>query len=154
MLNGLQMRSPTTRPQRHRTQRAELLLVLVGYLVAIFLLQGLAAAVQLGAGPLHLHREAPATVASLLFTHHDHAHASGERHHHAMGDQSVVAVADASAADTMTSALSSALSLLATNMTAARAAPLSGARHVQRPTPPWALQTAPLQSPYRPPRLA
>lgn len=135
-------------------ERAEWLRVVAGYLVAIFLLQSLAAAVQLGAGPLHQHRESPVPLATLLFTHHEHAHASGERHHHAAADNSVVAVAEVAAADTMTSALCSALALLAVDLAAPWAAPAGPGVHVQQATPPWAWLAGPAPSLYRPPWLA
>ena len=145
---------PTSRCNHARSLRAEWLRVVAGYLIAIFLLQGLAAAVQLGAGPLHQHRGSPVTLATLLFAHHEHVHASGERHHHAAADSSVVAVAEVDAADTMTSALCSALALLAVDLAAPWAAPAGAGVHVQRATPPWAWHAGPTPSLYRPPWLA
>lgn len=145
---------PTSRRNHARSLRAEWLRVVAGYLVAIFLLQGLAAAVQLGAGPLHRHRESPVTLATLLFAHHEHAHASGERHHHAAADSSVVAIAEVGATDAMTSALCSALALLAVDLATPWAAPADAGVHVQQATSSWAWHTGPAPSLYRPPWLA
>ena len=140
--------------QPHRAPRAEWLRVLAGYLVAIFLLQGMAAAVQLGAGPLHRHSETPVTLATLMFAHHDHAHASGERHQHDAADKSVVVIAEAGPSDSMTSALCSALTLLAIGMTAPWAVLAQRGRPVQRAALPWARHATPAQALYRPPWLA
>lgn len=137
-----------------RAPRAEWLRVLAGYLVAIFLLQGMAAAVQLGAGPLHRHREAPATLAPLLFAHHDHAHANGERHQHDAADESVVVIAESGPSDSMGSALCAALTLLAIGMTAPWAALQERGRQVQQAARPWARHAMPAQTVYRPPWLA
>lgn len=111
--------------RQHRVHRAATALVrlLVVYLCLILAWQGIAAAVALGAGPLHRHRNTAAdvasaasgpSVASLAFSHHGHAHATGQRHVHAAIDASVQAMADADeATDALASALTSALSLLA-----------------------------------------
>ena len=150
-------------PQRQRTPRtpqAEWLRLLAGYVMAIFLLQSVAAAVHLGAGPLHWHRDTPASLATLLFAHqapsqgHAHAHAHDERHHHEVADSRFVVVPESGAADTLTSALGSALSLLAIDPSDPWAAPLETGCHVQRAAPPWARQTGPAQTVYRPPWLA
>ena len=140
----------------HRAPRAEWLHVLAGYLVAIFLLQGMAAAVQLGAGPLHRHRDVPVTLATLIFAHQDHAHAhaNGERHHHEANNGSVVAMAESGTSDTMTSALCSALTLLAVDKAGFWATLVANGRHVQQAAPPWAWHAAPGQTVYRPPWLA
>lgn len=158
------MLSPSFSHCQPCTPRAEWLRVLAGYLVAIFLLHSVVVAVQLGAGPLHRHRDTPATLATLLFAHQDpsqgqahahaHAHANGERHHHEVADSNVVAMAESGAADAVTSALCSTLNLLAIGQSAAWAALLDTGRHVQRAAPPWARHTAPSQTVYRPPWLA
>ena len=122
--------------------------VLASYLVAILLLQGLAAAFALGAGPLHRHQSAPAATAARLFSHHDHFHASNQRHHHATGDGTVAADAAAQeAADAAALALTAALSLLAVQTPQARAANPS---HVLHAAPPWfwhTVLTLPLMRP-------
>ena len=143
---------------QQRAPRAEWLHVVAAYLVAIFLLQGMAAAVQWGAGPLHRHRDTPVTLATLPFTHtdhaHAHAHASAERHHHEAAVHSVVATAESGTSDNLTSALCSALTLLAVDQARFWAAFVAKGRHVQQAAPAWARHAAPAQSVYRPPWLA
>lgn len=148
------MPSPTCKRHHARAPRAEWLRVVAGYLVAVFLLQGLAAAIQLGAGPLHRHHGTPVTLATLLFAHHEHAHASGERHHHQAADASVVAVQEPGTTDTLTAPLCSALTLLAVGLAVPWAAPMDTGVQVQQATPPWAWHTAPARTLYRPPWLA
>ena len=92
-----------------------LLRVLAAYLVAILLMQGLAAAFALGAGPLHRHLPATTTITTAsLLSHHDHAHATNQRHDHDAGDTTVALDAAAQeSADAAAHALTLALSLLA-----------------------------------------
>ena len=126
--------------------------VLASYLVAILLLQSLAAAFALGAGPLHQHRyqhsRAPAATAAVLFSHHDHFHASNQRHHHGAGDSTVAPDAAAQeAAQAAALALTAALSLLAVQTPQAPAANRS---HVLHAAPPWfwhTVHTLPLMRP-------
>ena len=126
--------------------------MLAAYLAVILLLQGLAAAIALGAGPLHRHGQAPAPapLAALAFSHHGHAHATGERHHHDASDSSVVPDGAAQAAlDQVAAALTAALALLALDTPRSLSDPH---RHVLRATAAWVCSTtlpAPL---YRPPR--
>lgn len=129
---------------RPRSTAADLMRLLAVWLAAILFAQGFGAALALGEGPLHRHREGgPA---------HAHAHATGERHHHAAGDRSVIADADiADALEAAGAALACALGLLAL---AASRFWADGRRH-ERPA------TAPRHTPgthpeplLRPPRLA
>jgi hypothetical protein len=99
----------TTRP--HSTA-GDLLRLAALWLAAILIVQGVAAAVALGAGPLHHHRQRQ----HLPTDTHAHAHAAGERHHHAAGDAAVVAEADPAASwSDAAGALLAALALLASD---------------------------------------
>jgi hypothetical protein len=140
--------------------------VLALYLAAILLVQALAAAWVLGAGPLHQHRRqglaagSPvASLASVAFSHrelelqvaHAQAHATGLRHHHAAHDPDVLLQDPAAeAADAAAVALAAALALLAWD---APRAQQDTRQHVWRDHAPWAVRTAwtPLQ--FKPPRL-
>ena len=155
-----------------RTGVRSLLRVLAGYVATILLVQALAAAMALGAGPAHRHRAhgpaqqlAAPSLAALAFSHRDlahvHAHAqahalahtSGERHHHAVGDLSVVRDGAApEALDLAAQALGSALALLALNNGAGVAASADGRRHVLRAATGWARRSVTPEGPYRPPR--
>jgi len=138
---------PTPRYDHRDTGLLQMLAV---YLSVILLLQGLAAAIALGAGPLHRHGQAPAPLAALAFSHHGHAHASGERHHHDAGDSSVVPDPAAQAAlDQVAAALTAALSLLALDTPRSQADPR---RHVLHATPAWVCCSALPAELYRPPR--
>ena len=152
----------------YRTGVSSLLRVLAGYVAAILLVQALAAAMALGAGPSHRHRaQGPAqhltapSLAALAFSHRDLAHAqahaeahtSGERHHHAVGDRSVLRDGAApEALDLAAQALGSALALLALNTGAGVAASADGRRHVLRAATGWARRSVTPEGPYRPPR--
>jgi hypothetical protein len=109
-------------------------------------MQGLHAALVIGAGPMHRHGLAQA----------GHSHGGFERHLHAPGDTSVQAApanADAGTADAAAAALAAALALLALGgVPVLLAAP--GRRHVLRAarTGAWRSLTAP--PPLRPPRAA
>lgn len=153
---------------------SDLLRLLAAYVIAILLMQSLAAAFAWGAGPLHRHRPAAAAaVATPLFSHlrklaghaHDdidearhghaqthadaHAHGAADRHHHGVGDITVVRdTADQNAAEAAASALTAALSLLALQTPLGR----SDLRvHVLVPGPGWYLQAALVLPIYRPP---
>ena len=132
------------------TSAPTLLKVLASYLIVVLLLQGLAAAFALGAGPLHRHLPAPATAttAAALFSHHDHFHASNQRHHHDAGDTTVATDAAAQeAAAAAALALTAALSLLAVQTPRALA---GGGSHVLHSTPTWfwhSVLTTPLMRP-------
>lgn len=151
-------------PPRTRPATRSLLRVLAGYVAAILLVQALAAAMALGAGPAHQHRAhgqaqptAAPSLAVVVFSHRDllhaQAHASGERHHHAVGDHSVVHDRTApEALDLAAQALGSALALLALDNGAGVAASANGHRHVLRAAPGWAGTSVTPDGPYRPPR--
>ena len=162
-----------TRPSRtHPTATSGLFRTLAAYLIAISLIQSLAAAFALGAGPLHVHRPAAAAVVSSpLFAHqprvaghahfdlderranhaemHTHAEGAAARHHHGAGDLTVVRdAADQDTAEAVASALTAALSLLALQT------PRDGQDprvHVLVPGRGWFLQVASVRSIYRPP---
>ena len=139
--------SPTSRPPPYTRS---LLKVLASYLVAIVLVQALAAAFALGAGPLHRHRPLPKSMASVLFLHHDHAHASGQRHHHAAHDTTVSRdAAEQEAADAARLALTAAFSQLALQVPRADHDLRS---HVMRAAPAGSWQPAWTIPLYRPPR--
>ena len=126
--------------------------LLAVYLSLILALQGVAAAAALGAGPLHRHRDTAPSVARLAFSHHDHAHATGQRHAHAAADASVLAVADAEeVTDALAFALTNALSLLA--LDTPRPVPDAGGESWSN-TAGWALTTAHSSPLFKPPRKA
>lgn len=113
--------------------------LLASYLVAVLLLQGLAAAFALGAGPLHRHRGAPTSTAVALFSHAEmraeHHHGNSQRHHHSPGDSTVALDAAAQeAADSAALALTAALSLLAVQTPRIQA---DNRSHVQHAAPLW-----------------
>ncbi len=131
------------------TSAPTLLKVLASYLVTILLLQGLAAAFALGAGPLHRHQGAPASSAAALFSHHDHFHASNQRHHHSAADSTLAPdVAAQEAAEAAALALTAALSLLAVQTPQVQAA---GRSHVLHTTPSWFWHTVLAPPLMRPP---
>ncbi len=141
--------NPTRRPPPYSHS---LLRVLAAYLVAIVLVQALAAAFALGAGPLHRHRPLPQSMASVLFLHHDraHTHASGQRHHHAVHDSTVDRdAAEQEAADAARLALTAAFSQLALQTPQADHDLRS---HVMRAALVWSWQPAWTLPLYRPPR--
>lgn len=129
---------------RPRSTAADLLRLAAAWLAAIVLLQGLAAAHALGAGPLHRHRDGVAA--------HEHMHAAVERHHHHAADASVVADAATDAAiDGAALALTAALALMA--LGAALRQPNDPRRHVWRAAAPWAWYTTVPAGLRKPPRL-
>lgn len=136
---------------RQATGATALFKLLASYLVAVLLLQGLAAAFALGAGPLHQHQGATTGTSASFFAHSthradphaEHHHDSNERHHHATGDNTVVLDAAAhaaaqaatqAAADSAALALTAALSLLAIQTPRAQA---SSGSHVLHAAPTW-----------------
>ena len=136
-----------TRDHRQAAGAGALLKLLASYLVAVLLLQGLAAAFALGAGPLHRHRGAPTSTAVALFSHAEqhvaqraehhaqHHHGSNQRHHHGAGDSTVALDAAAQeAADSAALALTAALSLLAVQTPRVQA---DNRSHVQHAAPLW-----------------
>ena len=139
---------------RHPSSRhgaPALLRLLAVYLSLILALQGIAAAAALGAGPLHRHSDTAPSVASLAFSHHGHAHATGQRHGHAAADASVLAIADAEeATDALAFALTSALSLLA--LDTPRLVPDAGAE--SWPSAGGWISTAYTSPLFKPPRQA
>ena len=138
--------TPTRRPPPYTPY---LLKVLASYLAVIVLVQALSAAFALGAGPLHRHRPVPGSMAGVLFLHHDHAHATGQRHHHAAHDTTVAPdAAEQEAADAARLALTAALSLLALHTP--RTTP-DLRSHVMLAAPGWSWQTVSTVPLYRPP---
>jgi hypothetical protein len=101
-----------------RSTAADLVRLLAAWLAAILLVQGLAAGLALGAGPLHRHHEHTATPHA-----HDvhHPHDGAERHHHRAGDASIAPDAAEPALDS--AALVAALALLAFALACWRVAP-------------------------------
>lgn len=129
---------------RPRSTVADLLRLAAAWLAAIVLVQGLAAAQALGAGPLHRHRDGVAA--------HEHMHATAERHHHHGADASVVADAATDAAiDGAAFALTAALALMALGVALRHAT--DPRRHVWRAAVSWAWQTNVPAGLRKPPRL-
>lgn len=139
---------------KHRcpSRTSSLLKALAVYLAAILFVQSLAAAHALGAGPLHQHQPAPFSEAAMVFSHHHahaHAHASGQRHHHAADDITVLRdAADQEVADAATLALAAALSCMALQTPHAEA---DTRRHLLCAAPHWSWQTTHTHPLYRPP---
>lgn len=142
-----------------RSVAAGLLRLAAVWLALVLVVQGLAAAIALGTGPLHRHDPARAGPALAHADHrhahdpahdHDHGHDQAARHHHFVdpGDLQLLPD-DPAAADAAALALIAALGLLALG----RAALLADAGgHVQRPARAWAWRTrggAPLLQPPR-----
>ncbi len=133
---------------KQSTNAPALLKLLAAYLVAVLMLQGLAAAFAMGAGPLHRHRVVPASSpTATLFVHpadralafapqSAHHHSANERHHHHAGGDPTVALDAAAeeAADGAALALSAALSLLAVQTPRVQTESRS---HVLRAAIPW-----------------
>jgi hypothetical protein len=142
-------RSPTLR---------SLARLLAGWLVALLLVQGLAAAQGRVAGGWHRHVAPAATsaFAGVALRHaawepgHHHHHDGLQRHVHALQDASVVAL------DVDAQALADAAAGVLAAMTAlppGDAVPaLADAAHVQHPARPWSLRTACCTPLRRPPR--
>jgi hypothetical protein len=128
-----------------RSTAAELLRLCAAWLAAVLLVQGLAAGLALGAGPLHRHAGGgPARTA------HDalHRHDAAERHHHRADEPGLVAQADAGA-DAASLALVAALALLAF---AARRLLADPRRHARPDVPPFAWRSTAPTPLLRPPR--
>lgn len=131
---------------RPRSTAADLLRLLALWLAVILLVQGFGAAQALGAGPLHRHTPRGPEVA------HAHAHATGERHHHAAADRSVVLDGDiADALEAAASALVFALALMAPALLTRWA---DGRRHDRPDTAPPAPRGTHPEPLLRPPRPA
>jgi hypothetical protein len=127
---------------RSSSTAADLMRLLAAWLAAILLVQGLAAGLALGAGPLHRHAGAP------VHMHEAHHHDDAHRHHHAADDASVVADAEP-AVDTASLALVAALALMAfSTLRWAVAAP----RPVWLDVPPSLWRSAVPALPRKPPR--
>ena len=129
-----------------RSTFADLLRLMAGWLAAIVLVQGIAAAVALGSGPLHRHRELPVSVVPTQQHHHDNA----ERHHHNALDASVMAEAAEPAFDAAAFAITAALALMAFAQTRHTT---DGRRHVWRAAPSWAWRCGFPALLLKPPRL-
>jgi hypothetical protein len=128
---------------RPRSTAADLLRVLAGWLAALLLLQGVAAAQALGRGPLHRHGGDAAS--------HAQHHATGERHHH-LGDAvdaGDTALAEMDDADRASLALTAALVLMVLGHAACA---VDRRRHVWRRAATWAWRAHLPAPPRRPPR--
>jgi hypothetical protein len=132
----------TTPAPRPNATAADLVRLLAAWLATILLVQGLAAGLKLGAGPLHRH--ASATVLAHDHRHHDET----QRHHHRADDGSDVAQ-DEPALDASALALVVALALMAFSILrfafAARCCVWAAAMQ-----PPW--RSAVPAPPRKPPR--
>lgn len=138
----------TLSPRRGSTV-ADLIRVLVAWLAAIVLVQGIAAAQALGQGPLHRHRVVMATADLAAGHHHD----DFQRHVHEVADPSVLrTVADRETADLAAHALTVAWALMLWG--ALRPGePDSHRRHVWHAAPGWAWRTIVPPALRRPPRV-
>jgi hypothetical protein len=133
---------------RTRSTAGDLLRLAALWLAAILLVQGVAAALALGAGPLHHHRQRQQALAE----DHLHAHADGRRHHHAADAGAVIETDAATALDDAALALVAALALMAAGSPRAPAADGSGpVRRAIGALPIRGLSPEPL---LRPPRSA
>jgi len=137
---------------RPRSTVSDLLRLAAAWLAAVVLVQGVAAALALGMGPLHVHRPDGAHAPGLEQRHHDTA----ERHVHATFDASAQYFGPAGdlgeGIDGTAFALTAALALMAIGATLAR--PADTRRHVWRaaPVPGWRSTTPALA--LKPPRPA
>jgi|JI8StandDraft_1071087.scaffolds.fasta_scaffold12592_2 hypothetical protein len=137
---------------RPRSTVSDLLRLAAAWLAAVVLVQGVAAALALGMGPLHVHRPDGAHAPGLEQRHHDTA----ERHVHAAFDASAQFFGPAGdlgeGIDGTAFALTAALALMAIGATLAR--PADTRRHVWRaaPVPGWRSTTPALA--LKPPRPA
>lgn len=124
---------------------ADLIRLLAAWLAAILLVQGLAAGLALGAGPLHRHGS------TTVRAHDDHAHDGAERHHHRAGDASVVRDGGELATDNAALALIAALALLAFALVSWRVPP-DTRRHTRHAAPAPAWRSTAIPPLLRPPR--
>ncbi len=137
---------------RPRSTVSDLLRLAAAWLAAVVLVQGVAAALALGMGPLHVHRPDGAHAPGLEQRHHETA----ERHVHAAFDASAQFFGPAGdlgeGIDGTAFALTAALALMAIGATLAR--PADTRRHVWRaaPVPGWRSTTPALA--LKPPRPA
>ena len=135
---------------RPRSTASDLMRLAAAWLAAVVLVQGVAAALALGMGPLHVHRPDTARESGLEHRHH----ATAERHVHAAFDASALffgpAVDAGEGVDGTAFALTAALALMAIGATLAR--PADTRRHVWRaaPEPGWRSTTPALA--LKPPR--
>jgi hypothetical protein len=144
-------------PRPRRSTAAELVRLVAAWLAVILLLQGVAAAHALGAGPLHHHRAAGSGRASPVGHAIEHTHGDGQRHRHTAraadrdAAAAATAVADADALEAM-AALAAALNLLAADR---HRQPAAGAPAHVRNTRVWPLQRGiDPEPPTHPPRAA
>ena len=137
---------------RPRSTVSDLLRLAAAWLAAVVLVQGVAAALALGMGPLHVHRPDGTHAPGLEQRHHETA----ERHVHAAFDASAQFFGPAGdlgeGIDGTAFALTAALALMAIGATLAR--PADTRRHVWRaaPVPGWRSTTPALA--LKPPRPA
>jgi hypothetical protein len=137
------MRTVMTLAPHPRSTAANLLRLLAAWLVAIILVQGIAAAQALGLGALHRHVAASA--------HTPHHHDGAERHHHERFEPSTLRAEPDAALDAAATRLAAALALLV--IPAARASADAG-QHVFRAAAAWACATWVADTELRPPRRA
>jgi hypothetical protein len=133
-------------PRRQSTV-ADLLRLIAGWLVAVVVLQGLAAGIALGSGPLHRHAGAAGSAV--------HGHSSAERHFHsaqsATADATAAAPVADDAVDLAAFALTAALALLAIATPVLRGG--NPRSHVLRHAAAWSINTTCLAPLRRPPRV-
>ena len=124
-----------------RSTAADLLRLVAMWLVAIVLMQGIAAAQALGHGPLHRHADSTAQ--------HEHQHHGvAERHHHA-ADAGVLPAGQDPDFNAAAFALTAALALMALGHPRFAADARS---HVWRAAPAWAWRTIVPALLLRPPK--
>ena len=127
--------------------RADLARLLLGWLIVILFVQGMAAAVAFVAGPLHHHRLS-ASAASAAPA--DHSHSTNDRHHHSHADVTVV---QAATDPVMDPAAQAVLAVVFAAMALAQAWRLGHERgHVQLAAPLWAMANRHPTPARRPPR--
>jgi hypothetical protein len=130
-----------------RTSRlARWLRLAAACLVAVLVMQALQGAMDLGAGPRHLHR--PDGVGQSA---QGHVHLDFQRHHHVATDPSlwVVDPADTGSVDAAAAALVMALTLMAFG---ARPRMAAAVRHVLQAARPWFWRSLDMPPRLRPPR--
>ena len=127
--------------------RADLARLLLGWLIVILFVQGMAAAVAFVAGPLHHHRLS-ASAASAAAA--DHSHSTNDRHHHGHADVTVV---QAAADPVMDPAAQAVLAVVFAAMALAQAWRWGQERgDVQLAAPLWAMANRHPTPARRPPR--
>ncbi len=134
-----------------RSAAADLLRLGAAWLALVVLVQGMAAAIALGAGPLHHHVASARSQPAVYAKPQAHMHADAERHHHAAADVGVVADAAEPAFEAAAFAITAALALMAL---ALPRPPRDTRRHVLHSAPGWAWRVASPALLSKPPRRA